>query len=139
MGLRTIAVAIGSVALLVFSVFLVLAAPLTERPLVSMALDDFAQTAPPTGVLYYLSHVVIHYMWLYFLIVVAIIITMAVGVNRRKIGDKVVWGYVAVTVLLNILAVASIHLVASRMDFFDQMQPAYRTQTHPATRPAEPV
>lgn len=110
--MRIVAVAMGIVALVVFSIFLLLAAPISAQWGSTVEMTGFAHRPPPTGILYHVSRAAVRYLWLYFLLVIAVSVAMVVGVLRNKIGDLVVWIFVGLTVLLNILAIASIHLVA---------------------------
>ena len=113
--MRIIAVLMGIVALVVFSIFLLLAAQISQRPWTTASLTGFEEHTPPTGAIYFLSHVAVRHLWLYVLLVVAVCTLMVVGVLQNRIGDVTVWAFFGCTVLLNVLAIVSIRLVADAL------------------------
>jgi hypothetical protein len=117
--MRIVAVAMGIVALVVFSIFLLLAAPLSERPWTTPALTGMLEEhPPPTGVLYHISRAAVHHLWLYLLLLVTLCVLMVVGVIKNKIGSVGVWSFVAFAVLLNVVAIISIKTVAETIPQF---------------------
>jgi len=110
--MRTVAVLMGIVSLVIFSIFLLLAAPLSRTSLATPVLAGLMEQPAPGGVFYKLSDFATRHLSVYFLLVMAICVTMMARVVKKKISDLAAWLFVGVTVLLNVLAIVSIHLVA---------------------------
>jgi hypothetical protein len=143
-AMRLIGVLVGVAALFVLSVLLGVAAPLTQQRLVPVwELGEFAEApAPPTGLIYRLSHVAIGQMWLYLLIVVAVSVAMIIGVERQKVRTAFIWTFVGIAVALDVAAILTIKPVEgqARVHLLDLGAPAYQqVTTRPATRGGGPM